>query len=203
MKKWRAAAALVVWAVALVGSPASAQAALVELSPCDGAKLSKPFARWGDLANYKLAPGGDIEGSLTGWTLSGGAKRVAGSEPWGVSGSVGSGALALPAGASAVSAATCVNAGAPSFRFFARATGGLLPLLKAELVYRDSVLGLVAVPAGVVLPTAGWQPTLPMLTASALPAALAGGDTPLAVRFTAVSGSWQVDDVFVDPYSRG
>jgi hypothetical protein len=42
-----------------------------------------------------------------------------------------------------------------------------------------------------------------MLTASFLPAALANQDVPLSLRFTAMSGSWQVDDVYVDPYSRG
>jgi hypothetical protein len=182
---------------------AGAQAALVDVSACDGAPLSKPFAPWGDQAYYKLAPGGDFERDLAGWTLSGGAKKVAASEPYGATGKVGAGALALPAGASAVSAATCVNAGAPTFRFFARSTGGLLPVLSAQLLYRDSVLGLVSVPAGVVTRSASWQPTLPMLTASVLGAAVAGGDTPLSFRFTAVTGSWQVDDVFVDPYARG
>ena len=33
-------------------------------------------------------------------------------------------------------------------------------------------------------------------------AALAGGEAPLSLRFTAVTGTWQVDDVFVDPYAR-
>ena len=29
-----------------------------------------------------------------------------------------------------------------------------------------------------------------------------GGEAPLAVRFTAVAGTWQVDDVYVDPHIR-
>jgi hypothetical protein len=203
MRTWRMRALLAVVGALFVLPTATAQAALVEVDACDDATLTKPFQRWADVANYKPAPGGDFEGDLAGWTLSGGAKTVAGSEPWGVSGAVGSRALALPAGASAVAPATCVNAGAPTFRFFARSTGGLLPVLRADLLYRDGALGIVPVPVGVVLSGGAWQPTLPMLTASAVGAALAGGEAPLAIRFTAVSGSWQIDDVFVDPYSRG
>jgi hypothetical protein len=203
MRTWSMRALLAVVGALFLLPTATAQAALVEVEACDDAALTKPFQRWGDVAHYKLAPVGDFEGDLAGWTLSGGAKTVAASEPWGVTGRVGSRALALPAGASVVTPATCVNAGAPTFRFFARSTGGLLPLLRADLLYRDGALRILAVPVGVVLPGTAWQPTLPMLTASALGATLAGGEAPLALRFTAVSGSWQIDDVFVDPYSRG
>jgi hypothetical protein len=203
MRTWRMRALLAVVGALFVLPTATAQAALVEVEACDDATLTKPFQRWADVANYKPAPGGDFEGDLAAWTLSGGAKTVAGSEPWGVTGAVGSRALALPAGASAVAPATCVTAGAPTFRFFARSTGGLLPLLRADLLYRDGALRIVPVPVGIVPAGGGWQPTLPMLTASAVGAALAGGEAPLAIRFTAVSGSWQIDDVFVDPYSRG
>jgi len=204
MKTWRMRALLAVAAVTLLGTQAaSAQAAVVETSPCDGATLSKPFVRWADVADYKLAPGGDFEGGLAGWTLAGGAGTTAGSEPWNVTGAAGGRSLALPAGAAATTPATCVNAGAPTFRFFARSTGGLLPLLKVDLVYRDTALRLVPVPVGVVVGGSAWRPTLPMLTASVVAGALANGDAPLSLRFTALSGTWQLDDVYVDPYARG
>jgi hypothetical protein len=196
-------ALLAVVAALFVVPTATAQAALMETSPCDDAVLTQPFERWGDLAYYKLAPGGDFEGDLAGWTLSGGAKAVAGSEPWNVTGEAGSRALALPAGARAAAPATCVNAGAPTFRFFARSTGGLLPLLKVEAIYQEGALAGVALPVGVVLPGSAWKPTATMLTGSLIGAALNGGEAPLVLRFTAVSGSWQIDDVFVDPYARG
>jgi hypothetical protein len=200
---YRLVRALLATTVALLAIPAaSANAALIDVSPCDDAALSQPFQRWGDTANYKLAPGGDFEAGTAGWTLARGATTVAASEPWGVTGETGTRALSLPAGASAVTPATCVNAGAPTFRFFARSTSGLLPLMKVDLVYRDGALGLVSLPVGVVTPSSTWQPTLPMLTGSIAGAALAGGDAGLSLRFTAVSGTWQVDDVFVDPYAR-
>src|ERR1700684_4075031 len=69
-------------------SAAPAQAALISTSACSDATLSQPFLQWGDSSSYELVPGGDFEGSLSGWTLSGGAQRVAGSEPYGATGSV-------------------------------------------------------------------------------------------------------------------
>jgi hypothetical protein len=191
-------------ALALVPA-ATAGAALIETGACDGAPLSRPFAPWGDTASYKLAPGGDFEGSLSGWTLAGGAKKVAGTEPFAATGVKGGSSVSIPAGGSVTTASTCVNAAYPSFRFFYKSSGGLLgllPAMKVDLVYRDGLLGLVAVPAGVVLPSGTWQPSPSMLTLSALGAAVAGGVAPLSVRFTSLAGTWTVDDVFVDPYSR-
>src|SRR4026207_1772926 len=82
-------------ALANVVNPTS----LVSLNACDVSELSQPFARWLDFANYELAPGGDCESST--WTWTGGAKRVAGSEPYAATGTLGSSSLSLPAGSSA------------------------------------------------------------------------------------------------------
>jgi hypothetical protein len=38
-----------------------------------------------------------------------------------------------------------------------------------------------------------------MLTASVLTGLLHGGTVPMGIRFTALTGSSQMDDVFVDP----
>jgi len=196
-------AALALAGAAVPASPASA--ALIETSDCDGAELSQPFQRWNDERSYKLAPGGDAEGSLSGWSFSGGAKRVSGSEPFAATGSLGAASFAIPAGGSVTTAATCVNAAYPSFRFFVKSSGGLLGLLPAmtvSLVYRDGVLGLVEVPIGTVLPGSSWRPSPVMFTGALAGAALAGGEARLALRFRSIAGTWSVDDVFVDPYRR-
>lgn len=181
-------------------SAAPAGAALISTGACSDARLTQPFAQWGDQSTYELAPGGDFEGSLAGWTLSGGAARVAGSEPYGVTGAVGSDSLALPAGASAQSPYVCVNAGYPTFRFFARNTG-LLSTVLVQVVYKTP-LGTVALPLGTVALSAQWQPTLPMLTGSAVAGLITGGTAQAALRFTALTGSSRIDDVFVDPRMR-
>ena len=181
-------------------SAAPAGAALVSTGACSEAALSQPFARWGDQSTYELAPGGDFEGSLAGWTLSGGAARVAGSEPFGATGAVGASALSLSAGASAQSPYVCVNASYPTFRFFARNTG-LLSTVLVQVVYKTA-LGTVALPLGTVALSGQWQPTLPMLTGSVVAGLITGGTAQAALRFTALTGSSRIDDVFVDPRMR-
>jgi len=180
--------------------PAAAQAALISSGACNEAGLSQPFQRWGDSNSYELVPGGNFEGALSGWSLSGGAQQVPGSEPYGASGSVGAYSLALPAGASAQTPYTCVNASYPLFRFFAR-NNSLTSDVLVQFVYQTP-LGTVAVPIGTVLLSGGWQPSLPMLTASVAIGALTGGTSQVALRFTALLGSSQIDDVFIDPRMR-
>jgi hypothetical protein len=178
----------------------SAQAALLSTGACSSAPLTQPFARWGDASPYELVAQGDFEGSLSQWTLSGGAARAGGSEPYGASGAVGQFSLTLPAGGSAQSPYMCVNASYPTFRFFAR-NGAPLSTLAAEVVYRTA-LGPVALPLGAVVPSGSWQPTLPMLTGSVVAGLLSGGTAQAALRFTALTGSSQIDDVYVDPRMR-
>jgi hypothetical protein len=191
------AVGLVSLAVTLCSS-AGAQAALINTSACNEAPLSQPFLPWGDTSSYELIPGGDFEGSLAGWTLSGGAQRVAGGEPSGATGAAGSYSLGLPAGASAQSPFTCVDAAYPTFRFFAR-NDALLGTVLVQVVY-ETPLGRVVLPLGAVALSSKWQPTLPMLTGSIVTGALSGGTAQVALRFTALAGSSQIDDVFVDPH---
>ncbi len=187
-------------ALAIAALPVSAHAALVSMDACDNSTLSQPFLPWADSDYYKLAPGGDFEGALSGWTLSGGAGQGAGSESYGVTGSVGTSSLLLPSGSDAVSPATCVNAAYPTFRFFLRSdTPGTLV---TESVIYQSALGPVTIPVGTVAATDSWQPTPPMLTGSAVPGALNGGTADVQLQFTASGGSAQVDDVEVDPWGR-
>jgi hypothetical protein len=167
---------------------------------CNEAALTQPFAQWGDSNLYELVSQGDFEGSLSQWTLTGGAHRAPESEPYAVTGTLGSWSLALPAGASAQSPYTCVNASYPTFRFFARNDGALATVL-AQVVYKTA-LGPVALPLGAVALSGGWQPTLPMLTGSVAGGLLSGGTAQVALRFTALTGESQVDDVYIDPRMR-
>jgi hypothetical protein len=178
---------------------ASAQAAPASTT-CPTSALSQPFLRWGDSSSYELVTGGSFEGSLSGWTLSSGASKVAGSESFGVTGAVGSSSLGLAAGASAQSPFTCVDASYKTFRFFARNTGAASRVL-VQVVYQTPI-GLVSVPVGSVTPASGWQPTPAMPTGAAVAGLLLGGTAQMALRFTDLSGASAIDDVFVDPRMR-
>ena len=177
---------------------ATAQAALIDTTACDSSSLTQPFQQYGDGSQYKLASGGDFEDGAAGWTLGGGAHTVSGSEPFGATGSVGSSSLELAAGQSAQSPLTCVNAAYPTFRFFAR-NEGLLSTVDVSVVYKIPLLGNLAVPGGAVALSNSWKPSLPMLTASIVDGALHNGTAQVALRFTALTGRTQIDDVFVDP----
>jgi hypothetical protein len=171
----------------------SAQASLLQLGSCDDAALSQPFAPWLDFNSYKLAPGGD--GSLTGWSLAGGAQQVSGGEPWNVSGSA-TNSLSVRAGGTATSPQTCVNAAYPTLRLFAVA-GSPGSTAAVSVVYAG-----LTIPVGVVAPGTSWSPTLPMTTLSAIWGALGGGSANIRLQFTGLTGSVTVDDVYVDPWGN-
>jgi hypothetical protein len=177
-------------ALALPTSPARAD--VINLNPCNSALLSQPFAPWGDLASYQLAPGGDFE--TTAWTLNGRAERVSGSEPYAATGTLGRSSLALPAGSSAQSPKTCVDAAYPTVRLFIAGSG---------LVAVSLVDGNLAIPAGIAVAGHTWQPSPVMITTSPVVAALSGGVAQVSLRITSLIGDPQVDDVFVDPWNRG
>ena len=165
---------------------------LINLNACNPSQLSQPFARWSDFADYELAPGGDFESS--GWALTGGARLVAGSEPYAATGTLGSSSLSLPAGSSAQSPPTCVDAAYPSIRFFIAGTGS---------VAVNVVDGGSVIPVGVAVAGGAWSPSPVMLTLSVVLGALAGGTAEVSLTFTGLSGDPQIDDVFVDPYCHG
>lgn len=183
--------------VSTIAGTASAGAALINSGTCPATSLTHPFAAWGDSSSYELVPGGNFEGSLAGWSLGGGASRTSGSEPYGASGTVGQSSLKLPAGSSAQSPPVCVDASDPTFRFFVRNSSPLSGVA-VQVVY-PTLLGTVALPLGAALLSPSWRPTLPMLTGSIAGALLTGGTTQVSLRFTALIGASQIDDVFVDP----
>ena len=195
-------ASCVLSAIATVAIPVSAQASFVNLGHCDNASLSQPFAQWGDSAYYKLAPGADFEGSLSGWSLQGGAGQGSVSESYGATGSVGSSSLSLPDGSAATSPQTCVDAAYPDFRLFAR-TDSPGATVTVSVLYSSPLIGALAIPVGVVTPTSDWQPTAPMATGSAIPGWPTAGRRTYRCEFSAGGGTVQVDDVFVDPWGRG
>jgi hypothetical protein len=164
----------------------------VGINTCSPSAVSQPFTRWLDYAQYELAPGGDFENST--WSLTRGAKLVAGSEPYAATGTLGSSSLSLPNGSSAQSPLTCVDAAYPSIRFFIEGKGS---------VAVDVVNGSSVVPAGVAVAGGEWEPTPVMLTHSALLGASSGGTAQLSLVLTGLSGNPRIDDVFVDPWSRG
>lgn len=156
-----------------------------------------PFKQFGDThAYYGFANNGFESGSY-GWALAGGAYVGSGNEPWYVNG-WGSRSLVLPPGANATSPGFCINLLDPAVRMFARGSNG--GDLKVQVLFRGltgNLLGILNY--GDTAGTGSWAPTGRSPSALALPLLTSYAQ----IRVTAASGSWQVDDAFVDPYICG
>jgi hypothetical protein len=191
-------------ATVALAAPAQAGVLVSSAKDCaDSGPSARVFQPWLDLAQYVPAPGGHAE-SADGWTLGGGARIVAGNEPWKVGGRSHGNSLLLPAGSSATTDTMCVGLGHPTLRFFAKRTSGTLLNTLAVEVQFESLGGLLeSLPIGVVLAGGQWQPTLPSLVVANLLPLLPGQQTPVRFKFTPVGrAAWQIDDVYVDPWSR-
>ncbi len=190
--------------VATLAMAAPAQAGLLVQSAknCPAPPTAtRVFAPWLDIFHYVPAPGGAAE-SAAGWTLAGGARIVAGNEPWKVGGTSHVNSLLLPRGSRATTGVMCVGIEYPTLRFFAKRNGGtLLSTLLVEVEFEGLGGALKRLPVGVVLNGGRWQPTLPHVVLASLLPLLPGERTPVAFRFTPIGGgSWQIDDVYVDPW---
>jgi hypothetical protein len=170
---------------------------------CGPRTTSQPFAAWGDSRRYFLLPGGDFERGPA-WALSGGARVVPGNEPFLVTSPADTRSLLLPSRSSARTPSFCVDSDEPMLRFFVRNSGSVLSLLTVEARISTTALGVttrITLPLGVVLGTTqSWQPSLPVLFKLSANQLL-GGTATVDFHFTPLGGgSWQVDDVYVDPF---
>jgi hypothetical protein len=195
--------AAAVAAMALLAPAGTASAGLISQSagPCPSYESGKVFSRWLDPFSYTLAPGGSFE-SASGLTLTGGARIVAGNVTSYIHGSADRNSLLLPRGATATTGPICVGMDKPTVRFFAkRPNFALLPLMTVEGVYTTKSGATSSLPlVGVPLAGGGWSLQLPFVSAGSL---LELGDTTMMrFRLRAVSGDWQIDDFYVDPWRR-
>ena len=186
-------------AAGFLTSPASAA------STCGDRVTSRPFAARNDPAWYFLAPNGGFEAGSTAWTLGGGAKVVAGNEPFYVNGGSDRSSLLIPSGGWAQTQPFCIDGDELTVRFFARNTGSVLSQLAVSATIRTTLLAVTAettLPLGAVLgTTTTWQPSLATIVGLSVNQLL-GGTTTVSLRLTPLlfDGAWQVDDVYVDPF---
>lgn len=202
----RLRALLAVGVAAVLGLAAAAPAANADVlglggSGCGNQQLAQPFAPFGDYASYALVPGGSFESGEPAWTTTGGAGVVADNEPWGA----GVQAMSLPPGSSLSSPATCVSLDSPTLRFFANSSGGDDSSSLQVTVLFNSVAGVLSsLPIGTVSASGAWEPTPPYPILANLLSLLGGNYSTVAFQFTPQGGdTWEIDDVYVDPWSKG
>jgi hypothetical protein len=171
----------------------------VAAAGCPGA-LTTPFSGFGDTNQYMLAPGGSFEGSLSGWTLSGGSKITTGNESFQVTAKKDSHALTIPAGGSATTPPICLTVTSPLIRFFASGGNGSSPL-NVE-VLGSTFLGSYQLKLAQLAASPSWAPTPQVYLFSNLAAlASSSGTVNVQLRFSNPgTTSWQIDDVYIDPW---
>lgn len=156
---------------------------------------SQVFRPWNDGAYYMLSPGGSFEDRTPDWTLSGGARVVSGNESYYIGSERDRSSLAMPEGSSAASPTMCFAAGDWHLRFVGRGDGRVRVTVKV-----NSLLGVVSVlDGGTVSLNGSWRPS----TKVSLLLSNVGGlltTRAISLRFTAVDGAAQIDDVYVDPW---
>jgi hypothetical protein len=199
--------ATLIAALAFLGSlavPGGAFASSSLLATCQTPPISTPFSQWGDTNDYFLAPGGSFEGTAdqVGWTLSN-ATLTSGNEPFGVNDPGDSQSLTINGGGSATSPYFCVDNTMSSLRFFAQQVSPGAGLRARALVQTSN--GVTTVPLAHLYDgsTPTWAPSDPVVAdTSGLPD---GQTLQVALQFTvrASAASWQIDDVYVDPYRSG
>jgi hypothetical protein len=197
--------AMTALAVGVFGAAGSASAGVLvqTATNCPTQVYSQPFGVFGDSHSYTPVGDAGVEHGATGWKLNGGARVVAGNEPWHVGGSRDSYSLHLPSGSSAETPALCVGLEHPTVRLFAKKNSGLLSTLTVSAVLHLNGGGTLAVPVGIMLAGSKWTPTPAYLYLGNALALLAGDSTPMSFRFAPLlGGDWQIDDVYVDPMRR-
>jgi hypothetical protein len=183
---------LVAAAIAAIVAVPGGKAALA----CSGSL--QPFSQFGDQNDYFAFSNNGFESGMTGWKLAN-AFVSGGNEPWAVNGG-GSSSLTIGPGGSASGPKVCAALNAPGWRMFAKSNGANGPL-QAQVVFYGllgNVTGILNVtsfgPSGYTT----WQPSGDVPSALALPIFTYAAQ--LRLTSTATSGTWQVDDVFVDPF---
>jgi hypothetical protein len=158
---------------------------------------SQPFAQWNDSAAYYLAGNGGFE-SAGGWTLSGGSAVVAGNESFYVHGKQDHSALLLPTGSTATSAQLCFGLLNPGIRFFAMSPTGA-GTVKVQVIAYGLLGALTTLDGGTVNAGKTWAPSPKLSTTLSQLNSLVGAKS-IAIKLTAVNGSVEVDDVYIDPF---
>jgi hypothetical protein len=185
-------------ALLLIGVPAA------QASPCKNGPTKTAFAAFGDNAQYSLVPGGSFESGASGWSLTG-ASVVAGNERWKVGSSTDAKSLSISSTGRAVSGTVCVGSEHPTFRFFARRLNGSWGVLDVNLRWSDGGGTHETTVGSISGADLAWHPSTSFNLAQVL--GIWNADQAVQTQFVFEpedgGGAWAIDDVYVDPFTKG
>ena len=182
--------------VALCAPAAMAGGSLLGLNN-DCGSTSQPFAQFGDYRNYTFGSNGGLESGSTGWTLGGG-EIVSGNESFFVHSTADRHSLSLSPGDSALSPKLCMGTTSTVTRFFVRSNNG--GRVRVQVVLRNLLGGVLGVlQVSDLSAGSSWSPGPAVLNLDSLLGLV--GVSSIQLKFTELSGTVQVDDLYVDPWA--
>jgi len=182
---------------ALVGIAALATTASAQAGCVSGAKQT--FAQFGDANWYSLIPDGGFEGTKGAWTASSGASIVSGNETYFLNKSADAYSMRLSQAASVVSPGFCIQSNTPLVRYVAKTSSGSTAVLRTDAILSNGLAVTVSRMSG----TSTWRPTPQIqLWVNYLAALAPSGTATINLRITAETGTWQIDDVYLDPFKK-
>ena len=196
--KFLLATLFVLVAAAFSVATASAGGSLLGLNN-DCGSTSQPFAQFGDYRYYTFGTNGGLENGATGWSLSG-ARVVSGNESFHAHSQSDDYSLSLPAGSTAYTPKLCMGTTSTVMRYFVKGSGD--GSVRVEVVLRGllgQVLGVFQVSRISTGSSSSWQAGPPVLNLDSLLGLL--GVSSVQLKFTTLSGTAQIDDVYVDPWA--
>jgi hypothetical protein len=186
-----------------IGVGATAASALTLLPSCPGQTLSTPFTPWGDTNSYFMMPGGSFESGAPGWSFAGGAGVVSGNESSFVNSKTDSHSVAIPSGAKVTSPTTCVAAGQSLMRLFVKNSGVAGSVLHVQISVQYPLISSVVSIGYDINGTAGatgWAPTGQLIVPNL--GLLSTNNLTLVFTTKGTPATWNIDDVFVDPFKH-
>jgi hypothetical protein len=187
-------AAIAATIAAVVGTTTAGAATA---SSCPTRTLKQAFSSFGDTSQYFFAPNGGFESGLTGWTYGGGAAVVSGNETSYLNAKTDTKSVSLKAGAWVKTQAICTNPNDQTIRLMVKGTSGQLKVdayvlsggnIRTWSTQVDAKSGTSWRPSQVIQFALGNQYL---------------GDTTIQLTFTAISATWQIDDLYIDPFKTG
>jgi hypothetical protein len=190
--------AAVVAAAAVAASTASAGNGLGSLTTAliggNCGSSSAVFARFGDPRSYYFTSDGGFEARGAGWTFTGGAAVVPGSEPFALHSSSDRYSLLIPDGGAATSPSLCFGLLYPGVRMMVSGSG----TLNVRVVSHGLLGSLSVLDGGTVAVHSGWAPT-PVFSTALSQLDVPFGTKSIQIELSA-TGSVQVDDLYIDPF---
>jgi len=181
---------------AIAALSAAPLATAAPTATCPTVTPAPVFAQWGDLNPYVLSQGGSMEESK--WWKGG--TFVSDNDPYFLAGP-GKKSLRLVNGGSAVSAWVCQGTSYPTMRFMVRNAGSATAKLDVLMTVSgvSYALKLATITAG-----SAWAPS-PIISVptALLPDGVTLSDVQVAFAASGTGADFRVDDLFIDPRSRG